>query len=302
MSKPDELIEQTARRLAEVEALQQTLNSVQEELRAYQELLSQKLAILREQDVVALPVTDDDWDDLPEPPATLPEPPKPASKTIPAAAAPAKGLPVPPAKPARGISVPAKPAARVDAAPPPVPAKPGKLEAAPPPVPAKPAAPPVSPKPSRLEATIRAVRAEPTPAPAPPTPPSKDTIHSRAPVLQPQPEPEAELEFEEEEEESRGERRASPRRGGNPVSVQITNSDGESYQGWVVDRSSGGVRLLVDQSFNTGTILNVKPTKAHPSLNWIKVRVKSCRPERNSFKVGCEFVNKMSWAELQALG
>jgi len=62
------------------------------------------------------------------------------------------------------------------------------------------------------------------------------------------------------------------------------------------------VRLLVDQSCDAGTILSLRPTKAHPSLNWVKVRVKSCRPERNSFKVGCEFVNKLSWAELQAFG
>ena len=85
------------------------------------------------------------------------------------------------------------------------------------------------------------------------------------------------------------------------MSVQISTG-GESLQAWVVDRSSGGIRLLVDQAIDAGTVVTLRPTKAHPSVGWIKVQVMSCCPERNSFKVGCAFVNKLSWAELQAFG
>src|SRR5262245_7325521 len=38
-------------------------------------------------------------------------------------------------------------------------------------------------------------------------------------------------------------RRASPRRKGNPVPVQINTPANESFQGWVLDRSQGGLRI-----------------------------------------------------------
>jgi PilZ domain len=100
------------------------------------------------------------------------------------------------------------------------------------------------------------------------------------------------------------ERRSTPRRKGNPVSVAIANGDGgmEPIQGWVVDRSAGGLRLLVDDSVPAGTVLNVRPTKAAPSFPWVQVRVKSCYPERKSWNLGCQFVRKMSWEELQQFG
>lgn len=100
------------------------------------------------------------------------------------------------------------------------------------------------------------------------------------------------------------ERRTAPRRKGNPVSVQVTDAQGrgDAFQGWVVDRSSGGVRLLVDQSVPAGMVLSVRPTKCHPSFPWVQVMVKSCRAERSSWNLGCQFVQKLSWAELQLFG
>jgi hypothetical protein len=100
------------------------------------------------------------------------------------------------------------------------------------------------------------------------------------------------------------ERRASPRRRGNPVSVYVTDPErtGAEFQGWIVDRSSGGVRLLMDQSVLPGTVLNIRPMKCHPSFPWIAVEVKSCRPERNSWNLSCQFVEKLSWSELQLFG
>jgi hypothetical protein len=100
------------------------------------------------------------------------------------------------------------------------------------------------------------------------------------------------------------ERRSTPRRKGNPVPVAIADSDGEAdpIQGWVVDRSAGGLRLLVDDSVPAGTVLNVRPIKAAPSFPWVQVKVKSCYPERKSWNLGCQFVRKMSWEELQQFG
>lgn len=100
------------------------------------------------------------------------------------------------------------------------------------------------------------------------------------------------------------ERRSAPRRKGNPISVYITNGspDSDTLEGWVMDRSSGGLRLLVDEPLPPGTLLNVRPVKALPHLPWIQVRVKNCFPERKSWSLGCQFLHKMSWEDLQHFG
>jgi hypothetical protein len=98
------------------------------------------------------------------------------------------------------------------------------------------------------------------------------------------------------------ERRAAPRRKGNPVSVYIRNGNADPFQGWVVDRSSGGLRLLVDDPLEPGCVLSVRPVKVHPAFPWVQVRVKNCHPERKSWSVGCQFVHKLAWDDLQQFG
>lgn len=100
------------------------------------------------------------------------------------------------------------------------------------------------------------------------------------------------------------ERRAAPRRKGNPVSVYISNglTGGDPFQGWVMDRSSGGLRLLVDEPMKPGNVLSIRPVKVHASFPWVQVKVKNCYPERKSWCVGCQFVHRMSWDDLQHFG
>jgi len=100
------------------------------------------------------------------------------------------------------------------------------------------------------------------------------------------------------------ERRSTPRRKGNPVSVHITDprGAGDPFQGWVVDRSAGGLRLLVDEAIPAGTLLKVRPSKAHGNFPWIQVKVKSCYPERRSWNLGCQFLEKLTWEDLQLFG
>ena len=100
------------------------------------------------------------------------------------------------------------------------------------------------------------------------------------------------------------ERRGAPRRKGNPISVYVANGagNGDPFQGWVVDRSAGGLRLLVDEPLAPGTQLSLRPVKVHASFPWTEVRVKNCFPERKSWSLGCQFVHKMSWEDLQHFG
>lgn len=100
------------------------------------------------------------------------------------------------------------------------------------------------------------------------------------------------------------ERRAAPRRKGNPISVHITNGspNSDALEGWVMDRSSGGLRLLVDEVMLPGALLHIRPVKALPHFPWIQVRVKNCFPERKSWSLGCQFLHKLSWDDLQHFG
>jgi hypothetical protein len=100
------------------------------------------------------------------------------------------------------------------------------------------------------------------------------------------------------------ERRSAPRRKGNPVSVHICNGPDVSdpFQGWVLDRSAGGVRLLVDEAIPAGTLLKMRPTKAPVAFPWVSIKVKSCYPQRKSWNLGCQFLEKLSWEDLQLFG
>jgi hypothetical protein len=144
------------------------------------------------------------------------------------------------------------------------------------------------------------------PAPAPArrdskpllTPAKKDTRQIQRPPA-PEPPPAA-----APREEDHAAKRSAPRRKGNPVPVVLTNESAtmDPFQGWVLDRSSGGLRILVDQPAAIGTVLSVRPTKAHGSFPWIQIQVRSCQPERNSYALGVQFVSKPGWGEMQAFG
>lgn len=100
------------------------------------------------------------------------------------------------------------------------------------------------------------------------------------------------------------ERRSSPRRKGNMVPLLISDAQAtaEPVQGWVVDRSQGGLGLLVDEIVPLGTILSVRPTKARNQFRWIQVEVKSARRERSSWNLSCQFLEKLSWNDLRIFG
>jgi hypothetical protein len=100
------------------------------------------------------------------------------------------------------------------------------------------------------------------------------------------------------------ERRATPRRQGNLVPVTVTGgkSDEQALNGWVLNRSGGGLCLLVDEQVAPGTVLTVTPNLGPSTFEWIQVEVKSCRPERKSWLLGCQFLEKLSWDDLRPFG
>lgn len=94
------------------------------------------------------------------------------------------------------------------------------------------------------------------------------------------------------------ERRALPRRRGNPVAVRVSNP---RFEGWVLDRSPDGLSLLSDAEVAVGTHLSVCPSEPGSS-HWYLVEVRSCRPRGKNWVLGCRFLEKLSWQDLRQFG
>jgi len=98
------------------------------------------------------------------------------------------------------------------------------------------------------------------------------------------------------------ERRSAPRRRGNTVEVQLVAADGKTWVGWILDRSQGGLGVLVEQPIAEGTALKVRPRTASASIPWSEVTVRSCRREGHQYDVGCQFDRLPNWNELLHFG
>jgi hypothetical protein len=95
------------------------------------------------------------------------------------------------------------------------------------------------------------------------------------------------------------------RKGGKPVSILIAqdtfDGDRESIAGWVLERSANTLRLLVDDQLVVGTVYSIRPAKDHPNAQWVQISIKSCHPERGSFAVVAQFVERPPWTALSLL-
>jgi hypothetical protein len=103
---------------------------------------------------------------------------------------------------------------------------------------------------------------------------------------------------------SASERRRSLRRTGKPVKVFISDEEGQKkpVEGWVVDRSMGGLCLTVDQPAPLQSILTVRTVTAPSDTPWVQVEVKRCQPSEDRWELGCAFIRKPAWAVLLQFG
>jgi hypothetical protein len=100
------------------------------------------------------------------------------------------------------------------------------------------------------------------------------------------------------------EKRSSLRRTGNPIKVLISNPNApaEQMEGWVMDRSVGGLCLSVDWEAAEDDILNVRTANASNHVPWVQVQVKRCQKLGEGWELGCEFVRTPSWSVLLLFG
>jgi hypothetical protein len=100
------------------------------------------------------------------------------------------------------------------------------------------------------------------------------------------------------------ERRRSVRRVGVPTAVQIIDpkKPKKPIEGYVLDRSSGGLRLAMEKPFSTGATLQVRPVNAPEESPWINIIIRNCREVGDYFEVGCQFLEELPWHLLLLFG
>ncbi len=105
-------------------------------------------------------------------------------------------------------------------------------------------------------------------------------------------------------EGSTTERRSALRRKGNPVEVLLADSEGkkELGRGWVVDRSVGGLAILVEQALAQGSLLSVRPVNCAVGMPWVQLEIRACRQEGTNWELGCRFVRTPPWSILLSFG
>jgi hypothetical protein len=103
---------------------------------------------------------------------------------------------------------------------------------------------------------------------------------------------------------SASDRRETLRRDGPPVEVVFTSPALKSgaNQGYVIDRSTGGLRLAVASGMAAGSSLQVKAKHAPDTVPWVTVIVRNCKDTGEHFELGCEFEKTPPWNVLLLFG
>ena len=104
--------------------------------------------------------------------------------------------------------------------------------------------------------------------------------------------------------QSYADRRGSVRREGQPVRVTlaaITFRNG-ACDGYVIDRSTGGLKIVSQSAVAPGSTLQVRAVDAPDTVGFVTLIVRSCRKNDNHFELGCEFEKTPPWSVLLLFG
>lgn len=102
----------------------------------------------------------------------------------------------------------------------------------------------------------------------------------------------------------RKDNRRAPRRAGRICEVLVTlpGETDNAQQGLVLNRSVGGLGVLVGNEFAPGTVLGVLPAEAPVTTPWVEVEVKSCRKNGEDWELGVQFLKVPPYATLLLFG
>ncbi len=105
-------------------------------------------------------------------------------------------------------------------------------------------------------------------------------------------------------EQSYADRRGSARREGQPVRVMLASNTfrNGAGDGYVIDRSTGGLKLATQSAVPPGTTVQVRAVDAPDTVGFVTVIVRSCRKNADFYELGCEFEKTPPWNVLLLFG
>jgi hypothetical protein len=100
------------------------------------------------------------------------------------------------------------------------------------------------------------------------------------------------------------ERRLAARRVGRHVRVYVSDASAKAppFDGWVLDRSIGGVCLSLGRQVPPETILSIRAYNAADTIPWTQVRVLRCQSQGNHYQLGCQFLRTPPFNAMMLFG
>lgn len=105
-------------------------------------------------------------------------------------------------------------------------------------------------------------------------------------------------------EQSYADRRETVRREGTPVRVLLASPifRNGACDGFILDRSTGGLRVAMSIAIAPGAIMQVRAVNAPDTIGFVTVIIRSCRKNDDFFEIGCEFEKTPPWNVLLLFG
>ena len=102
------------------------------------------------------------------------------------------------------------------------------------------------------------------------------------------------------------ERRRAIRRGGLPTPILIVDAKAgrkaRATEAYVLDRSTGGLRLALEAPVQIGSALLTKPSNAPEGFEWVRMTIRNCKEVGDYFEVGCQFETELELSRLLMFG
>jgi hypothetical protein len=87
-----------------------------------------------------------------------------------------------------------------------------------------------------------------------------------------------------------------------PILLAKEKDGGEPITCSVVDRSRGGLGILVDQPILQGTVIRVRPVQAPEDVAWVRLEVRHCGRRGAGWFLGCRFTEQLPWTVILLFG
>jgi hypothetical protein len=99
-------------------------------------------------------------------------------------------------------------------------------------------------------------------------------------------------------------RREKVRREGKPVRILIASPlfKNQVEPGYVLDRSTGGLRVAMLSAMAPGSTVQVRAENAPDTTPWVTLIVRNCRHAGQHYELGCEFDKTPPWNVLLLFG